>query len=337
VKRRGSVLILTIWVLVVLVLFAVGLAHRVSISLKLARYQLDDLQAHSLARAGVRYACALLQEDSLDLVTEQYDTPSECGVRVEGRFPEDVFSFRTQQNLPEGFRIEYFQFSEGFGRDTRQLGLQDESRRLNINTMDGRGMMLLALLLRKRGVEEEEVNGIADILSRWVAADSTLSQAKGAPLKNLFELHAVLEYYYREVIRDPRYQTMAMQAFDLIKDAVTLYGDGKVNINTVSDELLDVFVEAFAIGEQRQLAISVANKLKSFRLASAGMPITDMASFRQGLTEDEKAFFDRLAPWLCFKGSVFRIAVTGYSRQVEKHITCVYDRDAKEMLSWQES
>ncbi|MBI5144843.1 MAG: hypothetical protein HZA27_01505, partial [Candidatus Omnitrophica bacterium] len=49
--KKGSVLIISLWILAILVVFAVSLAQRAAASLRLARYQRDGLKAYLLAKA----------------------------------------------------------------------------------------------------------------------------------------------------------------------------------------------------------------------------------------------------------------------------------------------
>lgn len=71
-KKRGSVLIFTLWVLVILVILSVALSRRASTDIKLAKYESDNIKAAYLARAGIMKMLLELTRD-----TNPYDSMNE--------------------------------------------------------------------------------------------------------------------------------------------------------------------------------------------------------------------------------------------------------------------
>ena len=70
--RRGQVFVVSLWILVILTMLAVGLGHRVSLALRLSRYYRDRLQAVLLAKAAVHVAIdEILNDPDADLDTLQ--------------------------------------------------------------------------------------------------------------------------------------------------------------------------------------------------------------------------------------------------------------------------
>ena len=65
-NKRASVLMIVLWILAALVLFALGLGHRASIHLKISSFQKDRIKAGFLARAGIQKAIFLLEQDADD-------------------------------------------------------------------------------------------------------------------------------------------------------------------------------------------------------------------------------------------------------------------------------
>jgi len=65
VREKASILVIALWVVSILSIFAVGLAHRMSGYIRLAGYHTDSLKAHNLAKAGMR-RLALEQENIVE-------------------------------------------------------------------------------------------------------------------------------------------------------------------------------------------------------------------------------------------------------------------------------
>ncbi len=107
-SRQGSLLIMTLWVLAILSVFAIAIARYLSLETHLTRYRVAREQAKSLARAGVYLAAMQLTKDAQD-PGEQYDWVGDDWAAT----PPDV-------TLPEG-RIHV-------------LSVTDEQRRLDLNS-----------------------------------------------------------------------------------------------------------------------------------------------------------------------------------------------------------
>ena len=65
-NKRAQVLVVSLWILVALAILAVSIGHRVSLALRLSRYQRDKLAAVCLARSAVALAITELEKDSND-------------------------------------------------------------------------------------------------------------------------------------------------------------------------------------------------------------------------------------------------------------------------------
>jgi len=55
-RKNGQVLIISLWILVILAMLSVSIGHRVSMALRLSRYQKERLMAGYLAKAGINIA-----------------------------------------------------------------------------------------------------------------------------------------------------------------------------------------------------------------------------------------------------------------------------------------
>ncbi len=170
IGRKGSVLMISLWILVILVIFAFSLGYRASMSLKLARYQRDMLKADYLGRAGVNKALSVLKEDAADSNTGGYDTREECGVNLKGKEAKEIFSLSLKDG-DESFDIGCNDSSQDF-----IYGMRDEESKININqTTPFCKKMVFSLLDSK---EIEYPAELADALMDWISPGSQIDIAK---------------------------------------------------------------------------------------------------------------------------------------------------------------
>ncbi len=145
-RRRGAVLIVVMWVLVILGMLLLGLNRQVQASSARSQAQLDAVRAHWLARAGVERALAVLADD-----VSNYDSQTDL-------WYDDPFSFDDVE-LADGFVVRVVSPpQEGSPDDGPRFGLDDEASRMNLNTADR------ALLSGMTDVRPEQVDALID----WV-------------------------------------------------------------------------------------------------------------------------------------------------------------------------
>lgn len=104
--QKGSILIFTLWVLIILAILSIILSYRASSDVKLAKYESDSLKATYLAKAGVLKMLAELVKD---------DNPY-------GTLNED---WNRGIDNPKNLTLM---------NDTVLYGASDENRRLNLNS-----------------------------------------------------------------------------------------------------------------------------------------------------------------------------------------------------------
>ncbi|MBI5873946.1 MAG: general secretion pathway protein GspK [Candidatus Omnitrophica bacterium] len=348
-------MIVGLWVLAILSIFAVGLGHRASIALKLARYQKDKLSASFLAKGAFYKAAALLGQDiKSDSPTKDYDAIAECGVNMSGSSPQYIFSY-SGEGKNKSFVIGYEDPGGNF-----IYGMRDEESRLNMNKIiEPDKRILWVELFRLKGIAD--VERLADTIIDWldVDKDNRAGGIESAIFKNEGfsvpeELIIALEYFYDTGDEKER-EAKAKETFSMLKDLVTVYS-GSVNINTASLDVFKVIFRAAVISLNNPsllsgYADSLAEKIDNFRKGYDGLAGTsddnvfiDMSSlapeFLGNLGPEEAALMDASKDNFCVKSDIFRISTCGYSGKVKKTIECVYDRrqmPAKKILYWHES
>ncbi|OGX22908.1 MAG: hypothetical protein A3J51_00810 [Omnitrophica WOR_2 bacterium RIFCSPHIGHO2_02_FULL_45_21] len=225
-NKQGAVLVVSLWILIILVLLAVSAGRRVSIALKLLRYHLNRTQAFYLAQAGIE---RIRYEKTLD--TNEYDSLNEAWsnkLNPEGQPYFKNFGLGTGK-----FKVCY-EYYESKDREPEILyGMQDEQSKLNINKIiqdDGANLdnnaraafvELLKILL---ACDDEEAKGLVDRFVDWIDKDREAYPAKNLPLDRLEEL-SMIEGFKPETANK-------------LKDYVTIYGDGAININSAPKEIL---------------------------------------------------------------------------------------------------
>ena len=261
--NRGSIFILAVWIMALLVLLSVGLGQSLLLDQKLVGYERDRLIALYLAKAGYARAVAALERDpdpELDAAHEPLFSDPEAFQEVA---------------LGEGRYTVATHVRDGENTETVLYGLSDEDRKINLNTASRE------VLLRLPGVTPE----IADSILDWRDDDAT-PQSLGAE-----------DFYYQGLelsyeSKDAPFEVLAelllvkgvtAEVFQGLEPFVTIYTDGKVNVNTAPREVL------LALGMSEQ----VADKVIGFRVGPDGALLTsDDQYFEQlgSLTSQLNAF-----------------------------------------------
>lgn len=228
--KKGSILILTLWVLSFLTVFAVGLSRNVSAQLRMAAHFQNRLKMYYLANAGIERAIVELKADE-DL---EYDNLSEKWANNE----------------------EFKEISLGDGYVG--LSIEDETSKININKVS---LPILKSIFE--GIAEVGPDVAADIANAiidWRDADAIVSTggAESEYYKRLEVPYLCKNSEFQAIEEILLVKGMTPQIYLKIKDIITIYGGGKVNINTADVVVLQ------ALG----LSSEIANRIVEFRRGS---------------------------------------------------------------------
>lgn len=335
--KKASVLMITLWILAILVIFALGLGQRASIALRLVRYQRDRLKATYLAKAGINKVISILGEDAKDPETANYDTINACGVNLKGKEPKDIFA-QEWKDKNEGFKIGYESASGDF-----IYGLRDEESRININGMIGIDKRALLIeLLKLKNVENYEA--LADTILKWTDENrAEESIFKNGKLDKPEELFLILEYFYGKAGKDKKEsRKIAQEVYNEIKDLITVYPE-KININTASSDALKII--AFVLDQgSTGCAERVTGEIMRIRdeKIRSGQPLKNLEDIALDLSDPNyaqcAAFFDNLKNTFVFNSNYFRIESRGYVGSISKQVSAVVKRNTTtEIISWYEN
>lgn len=289
-------------VFLLLSLFCVGLGFKTFIELQRAKLFLCRRRAFYAAVSGVRIAKSILEKDkqetSLDHLGEAWATLVE----------------------------EELSFSSPVAKAFLTVTIEDESARLNINNIIKPGINvageyriyeeLFEAFFKDRDIQEEhlKVNYIADYIDE--DKDNRESDSEKEDMVKNSRL-AVVE----ELLLVPN---ISIEDYRRLKDFITVFSsDEKININTVSEELL-----AFLLGGSY-----LENDVIGW-MEEEGNYYSETAC-----AEDDKqcaVIPEELKSILKTSSSVFRIISAAEVNEVKQKITCVVDRGSGKILYWYE-
>ncbi len=340
-SKKGSILILTLWTLSFLAIFAVSLSSRVSAQLRLASHLQDRLKAYYLANAGIEKAIVELAADE----TLDCDSLDETWANNEESFKEApvgdgyiTLSYVMAAEVKEGEDDESSEAEE-----VTLYGVMDESSRVNINKVSAD--ILEILLERIGGLDSDEATEIANAIVDWRDKDIIVSPdgAESAHYEGLKAPYECKNGEFQVIEELLLVKGMTPEIFSKLQKVITIYGEGKVNINTVDVNTL------YGLGLDTRLA----ERIVEFRQGSDGEMGTDDDNIFKTIGElgnigplftEESTQLNYILGMLAVKSDVFRINSFGIfetsQRRLQRNIVCVIERQEKDppnILYWHEN
>jgi len=337
-SKTGSILIITLWILSLLTIFTVSLGYNIISQLHFADHLQDRLKMYYLAKAGIERAIIELENDE----SPNYDSLNEAWASNEGFFKETP--------LGDGYiTVSYELESESQrvrepGESKVLYGIMDESSKININKASAE---ILRLLLERVGeAEKDEAIDIANAVIDWRDVDSIISPggAENEYYENLGLPYECKNGKFEAVEELLLVRGMNPEIFSKIKDIITIYGEGRVNINTAS------FAALYALGLDKDLV----SRIIQFRQGSDGKIGTEDDNIFKTIGElrdigplftEESNQINRLISlnMLTVRSNVFRINSSGILKRGKhkwrRSIVCIVKRQGKktpQLVYWHE-
>jgi type II secretory pathway component PulK len=330
IKKQASILIITVWVLSVLSIFAIGLSYAARMQMRYAAHLQDRVKLYYLARAGIEKAIVEL-ENKEDTAYMAFDQP----ILNDDELFKDI-------PLGDGFiTLRYHITEDASKRQTTLYGVMDESAKIDINSVPAD--ILSSMLERIAGLEQEASIALAQAIVDW---------------RSLNQDPAVEEYYEEldvpyenkgaefEIIEELLLvRGMTEPIFSEIRDIITVYNTEKVNINTAG---FDTF---YALGFSKRLS----ERIMEYRRGRDGVSGTDddkifltvnnLRDIGFLFTEDSVQINTLISGNIIKVNSdTFRIHSFGHIKQEEdppsRDITCVIrlrEQQKPEILYWHEN
>lgn len=234
-KSRGSILILALWSLSLLSIFTISIGFGARQKATLLQ-RLDALNTlYPLAYSGIEKAKGLL-------LTKADSTPQLDTLFDEVFANPDLFK---EMKLGNGaFSVVYESVDRKKGTPIEIYGVVDEERKINVNTADA---PTLARLFEKLGnIDKDSADEIAYGLVDWRDSDSTFQHpsygAEDDTYGDLTDPYEAKDMPFEVIDELLLVKGVNPDIFARLAPWVTVYGQGVVNINTASAEVLEAFM-----------------------------------------------------------------------------------------------
>jgi general secretion pathway protein K len=334
-NRRGSILVMTVWVIFILTIFVMTLADIVGERIFFSQGYKERAQAYLAAFVGIDAAIAEIAKDTQ---ASNYDTLKESWSNNAERF--------NSRPVADAFYTVSHSIAGESGDGQIFYGMTDEERKINVNTAPE---AVLSALFRECWEEmtPDEAKSIANAIIDWRDEDSEVRT--GGAEDNYYM--ALANYYHcKNKPLDFAEELLLVKGvtadiFKKVQDYITVYGEGRVNINTAPAQVL----EALGLPEV------LAGKIISYRAGQDDVEGTEDDRFfteipsivsqvnqAEPLTQDELQQLNNLivTNMVNVKSSHFRIQVKGYTSsgggpKNMRNITCIIRRNGK-ILFWKE-
>jgi len=252
---RGSILVIAIWSLCLLTTFAVYLGFGVRQKIIMVERLDTRDRLHFIAEAGVKKAILELKKEDK---TADYDALKES-------WSNNIGTFKEIQVGVGRFTVSYGYLNRQSGLREIRYGIIDEERKININKAK---RSVIGRLFKTVGLDEMEAQNLSASIVDWKDNDSELSIPLGSAedryYRNLKDSYEAKDADFEILDELLLVRGMTREIFDRIKDFITVYGQGKININTAPGEVL------LSLGVYK----SVVDKILSFRYGEDSIEAT---------------------------------------------------------------
>ncbi len=238
-SREGAALIVALWVLLILALIVSTFSYDMRVESEVTVYARNRFKAQYLARAGVEWARCMLAKK----VTQ----PAE-GEELQIEDGDDEQMVISALNIAKGVPVSNVKKELGGG--AFDISLLPEEGRRNVNHLDDRDW---EEILDQANVPEEKWPELIDAFNDWVdpgdehrlngaESDDPFYKERGyecknAPLDTVDEL-LLIKGFTEDVVFGAPAKRKDEKPLLGIAQWLTTYGDGKVNVNTASREVL---------------------------------------------------------------------------------------------------
>ena len=335
-NRQGSVLVMTVWVIFILTIFVMTLADIVAERIFFAQGYRERAQAYLAAFVGIDTAIAEIEKDTQAL---NYDTLKES-------WSNNAEEFNNQPAADAFYTVSYTAVG-GSGEEASRIfyGMIDEERKINMNTASE---AVLGTLFKERcELTPDEAKSIANAIIDWRDEDSEM-RTGGA--EDNYYMSLSNYYHCKNKPLDFAEELLLIKGvtadiFKKVQDFVTVYGEGRVNINTAPALVLE------ALGLPEALASKIIScragqdqveGTEDDRVFTEIPSIVSQVNQVQPLTQDELQQLNNLivTNMVNVKSNHFRIQVKGYMNSANgpkniRTITCIIKRNGK-ILFWKE-
>lgn len=271
-RREGAALIVSVWVILILSLLISSMAFDMQVEANVAGYQRKRVKAQYLARAGMEWATAVLSRK----VTESADDEE-----LQLQPDQDEQLVVASINLARGVGISSVEKQLGDGTFVVDILPEESRRNVNVLTEDD-----WKEILDQAGVENTRWPELIDCFLDWVDDNDTHRlhgaesddpfytdreyEVKNAPLDTVDELLMIKGFDESIVYGGPSPEDEKI-IYRGIAGWLTTWGDGKLNVNTATREVMMTLPE---------IEEHVIDAILEYRAGVDGIPNTKDDGFR---------------------------------------------------------
>ncbi|MCX7661540.1 MAG: general secretion pathway protein GspK [Candidatus Omnitrophica bacterium] len=327
---KASVIILSLWMVALLSALSISLSYGIRQKAVLVRRLEEKRRASSLLEGAVIKAVSYLRKQ----IPQGY-------LGLNDNLINNPFDFKDMDFGDDFVSFAYNFFDDASGKILTFYGLTDEASKRNINRAEP---LILKQFFMQLGLDEINADEIASSIVDWRDSDNLLCSPNSAE----DTYYHFLEPFYEakdsdfEILEELLLvRGMNKELFTKAKDYLTIYGDGKVNINTASKIVL------VALG----LNPALVDKIVNFRAGDDGISGTADDNIFFNLNEIVfrlKSKFDLtsldilqlnsiIPKYLAVDSNFFRINCTVYKKEGKQklNLTAVVNRKGR-IFFWQE-
>lgn len=311
----------SLWILVILTLLAIGIGHRVSFGLRLSRYQRDKFKGLYLAKAGINWAILEIEKDD-----PNYDNLNDSWSNNEEKFKKIAF----EENEIDYATVNYVTVGENNNPKTI-YGVTDEERYININTAPS--ALLIELLNKISVINASE---IANNICAW-RGDTGIEIPEYEELGYTNKGSSFLNKEELLLVKD-----INRQIYENLQYLITIWGYGKVNINTTPKEILGILIgycqkQLISKGVTENDPQDLLDRIMEARPANDFSDLQAKLNAQGSLNSGQINILNELKTVIIFKSSCFYIQSSGkINDKYSAAINCIFDRYNKKIIYWHE-
>ena len=275
--KNGAILILTLWVMMIITVLAVGLAFRMRIEIRMTQIFIAKTEIVEIAKSALYRALGESINDLEPVGEEDLQGGDIFSYNLSWAVNTDLYKDIELGRGRFDIRFEY-ELSEDENQKEIFYGLKDEQSLINLNFVasmkDKRKAKRIIKSILGPDVDQDEKTLVAGAIIDWVdksEEDGGLSEVSIGGAEDSFYASLSPAYQARDgllkTVEELKFvRGVTDEIYERLKKYVTVYGKGSTNINTAPREVL------LALGN---LGESFVDAMLDWRLGEDGRMGTD--------------------------------------------------------------
>ncbi|MCH7504763.1 general secretion pathway protein GspK [PVC group bacterium] len=275
--KNGAILILTLWVMMIITVLAVGLAFRMRIEIRMTQIFIAKTEIVEIAKSALYRALGESINDLEPVGEEEAQGGDVFSYNLSWAVNTDLYKDIELGRGRFDIRFEY-ELSEDENQKEIFYGLKDEQSLINLNFVasmkDKRKAKRIIKSILGPDVDQDEKTLVAGAIIDWVdksEEDGGLSEVSIGGAEDSFYASLSPAYQARDgllkTVEELKFvRGVTDEIYERLKKYVTVYGKGSTNINTAPREVL------LALGN---LGESFVDAMLDWRLGEDGRMGTD--------------------------------------------------------------